>query len=599
MRRNYTGAEATIKTLEELGVTYIFGLSGGAILPFTDAVHRLATAGESEINLVYTRHEQGAIHMAEGYTSASGKPGVVLVTSGPGAGNIISGLLDAKLDRRPVLAITGQVPTYMINKEGFQEAPVMAISRPLVKWNHQPKDSNKLPRAVVKALRIATSGRPGPVLLDVPKNIGEGDFTGSLELAIERPGKLAKINPYKAVIRARDAIREYRANKATGAIVKAWRTAERPVILAGHGVLISGGTEELLKLAEQEDTPVTTTLLGKGAFPETHRLSLGMLGMHGTAYANKAILGADFVLNLGSRFDDRIVGDPKKFCKGAFIAHVDIDRTQFGKMIKPNKKVATDGRIFIKTILGELALNGKEKRSDRSKWNEKIEEFKVQYPLSYETSQGLTAQEVIDAVYKVSGGDAIVTADVGQHQMWAAQFYKTNRPNHWITSGGAGTMGFGLPAAIGAQFAKPHEQVIAFVGDGGFQMTSYELTTARKHNLPIKVIILDNQYLGMVRQWQEVFYDDRESAVNLEDNPDFVMLAESHGAVAIRVEDREDLQAALEKAFSVNDRPVVVHACVNKTDNVYPFIPSGRPYTDMLLGPPPPNEKLPTPTGST
>lgn len=358
-------------------------------------------------------------------------------------------------------------------------------------------------------------------------------------------------------------------------------------------------------------------MLGKGAFPETHPLSLGMLGMHGTAYANMAMTNPDFVLNVGSRFDDRIVGKPDSFCREAFIAHVDIDPREIGKIIEPHEAIAADGRFFLEALLKEMTLNDPNKYSrgskwlrrlrgmfandhmhpDREQWVNRLNEYKRDYPLSYETNGGLSAQAVIDAVYRLTNGESIVTADVGQHQMWAAQFYKTKRPNTWLTSGGAGTMGFGFPAAIGAQFAKPHEQVIAFVGDGGFQMTSYELATACNHKLPIKIVILDNQYLGMVRQWQEAFHGDRQSGVDMEGNPDFVALAKSYGAAGVCIDSPEDLETGLKKAFAISDGPVVIHAKVNKADNVYPMIPPGSPYSAQLLGPS--SEKLAQPTGST
>ncbi len=563
-------------TLEQNGVKRIFGISGGAVLPFYDGIT------QSQIELVMTRHEQGAAHMADGYARAGGEPGVVLVTSGPGAGNTMTGMMTAQMDRVPMVVISGQVPTHVMGTEAFQEANIISMSGPVTKHNQLILDPNKLPHAINEAFRIATSGRPGPVLLDVPKDISSAPFTGTLEVPADQENDNASVS-FDEV--------------ALAAIADAWRKAKRPIILAGHGVLISGGQEQLRMLAEQERTPVTNTLLGKGAFPETHPLSLGMLGMHGTAYANMAMTHPDFVLNVGSRFDDRIVGKPDAFCRDAFIAHVDIDPDQIGKIIEPNERIVGDGRFFLEALLKEMTLNGSKEHPDRAKWIERLNKYKRDYPLGYEKTNGLSAQEVIDAVFRLTHGEAIVTADVGQHQMWAAQFYKTKRPNTWLTSGGAGTMGFGFPAAIGAQFAKPNEQVVAFVGDGGFQMTSYELATACNYNLPIKVIVLDNQYLGMVRQWQEAFHENRESGVDMVGNPDFVKLAKSYGAAGVRVDSRRNLVAGLKKAFAINDRPVVIHARVNKADNVYPMIPPGSSYENMLLGPP--TEKLAAPTGST
>ena len=575
-----TGAEALMDALEQNGVEYIFGYSGGAALPLFDA---LATSG-TKIKLILTRHEQGATHMADGYARVSGKPGVVLVTSGPGAGNTMTGMMTAQMDSVPVVVISGQVPTHMLKKDAFQEADIIGMSTPVTKYNYLVLDTNGLPNAANEAFRIAASGRPGPVLLDVPKDVSAGLFTGT----VEPPAARQTGDPPAAV------------NKSSlRTIASAWRRAKRPVILAGHGVIISGAEKELRRLAERQNTPVTTTLLGKGAFPETHRLSLGMLGMHGTAYANKAMVECDFLLNVGSRFDDRIVGQPDKFCKDAFIAHIDIDAYQIGKIIEPSKGagVVADARLFITALSDEMALKGNKKTSKPNEWTAHLDEYKRSYPLNYETGDGLTMQQVIDEAYRLSRGEAIVTADVGQHQMWAAQFYKTDRPNTWLTSGGAGTMGFGFPAAIGAQVAKPKKQVIAFVGDGGFQMTSYELATACNHGLPIKVIVLDNKYLGMVRQWQELFLGNRESGVEMVGSPDFVKLAESYGAAGVRIDSVGKLRTGLKKAFSINDRPVVVHAMVRERDNVFPMIASGAPLEEMIVEAP--TEKLAPPTGST
>lgn len=572
--QNYSidGATAIIRALEKQGVEYIFGYSGGAAIPLFDA---LATSG-TNIKFILVRHEQGAAHMADGYARASGKPGVVLVTSGPGAGNVVTGLMTAHMDSVPMVVISGQQITSMLGLDAFQEADIFNVTMPVVKHNYLVKNTNDLPRIVDEAFHLATTGRPGPVVIDVPKDISSGSFTGSFEQPMDLPA-------YKHTHRI--------DSKKAISIAEAWKKAKRPVILAGHGVLIAKGAGALRGLAESMDTPVTTTLLGKGAFPETHPLALGMLGMHGTAYANKALVECDFLLNIGSRFDDRIVGKPSEFCKDAFIAHVDIDAAELGKMIVPDVAFRADALEAIE------ALQKAAGSAKHSAWNAHLDTYRRKYPLAYRTDKGMNMQYVIDTLYRLTDGKAVVTTDVGQHQMWAAQFYKTDQPDMWLSSGGAGTMGFGFPAAIGAQFAQPDKPVIAFVGDGGFQMTLYELATACIHKLPIKIVVLNNHYLGMVRQWQELFYDNRESGVNLEGNPDFVKLAEAYGAKGITIDTIGEAEDKLREALAINDRPVLVNAEVIKTENVFPMIPAGAPLTDMIIAPP--KHQLAKPTGST
>lgn len=568
------GAQALIKTLADLGVEYIFGYSGGAALPIFDALETV----ESDIKFVLTRHEQGATHMADGYARATGKPGVVLVTSGPGAGNTITGIMTAQMDSVPMIIITGQQVTWMLGKDAFQEADIFGITIPVVKHNYLVRETNELPRIAKEAFHIATTGRPGPVLIDVPKNVSQSPFTGDLDAEIDLPG----YRPEKGYDIDSTSIEE---------AARLINLAKKPVILAGHGAMISGAEGELMELATKLDCPVTSTLLGKGVFPESHPLSLGMLGMHGTAYANKAICECDLIFNIGSRFDDRIIGQADKFGANAKIIHIDIDEAEMGKMIVPDVEVVGDAKTALKELLPQL------EKKDNPDWLEHLNGYKKKYPLAYKKQGGLRMQQVLDEIHELTNGDAIVTTDVGQHQMWAAQFYTNDNSFKWISSGGAGTMGFGFPAAIGAQFACPDQTVIAVAGDGGFQMTLCEIATAVIHKLPIKILVLNNHYLGMVRQWQELFFDNRESGVDLEGNPDFVKLAEAYGAKGINIKRPADVKKKLQEALDYNEGPVLINAECIKTDNVFPMIPAGAALEDMLTEPP--KHKMAKPVGST
>ncbi|MBN8218921.1 MAG: biosynthetic-type acetolactate synthase large subunit [Spirochaetes bacterium] len=564
------GAEALIKCLEKEGVEYIFGYSGGNVIPIFDAIY------DSKIKLILSRHEQGASHMADGYARACGKPGVVLVTSGPGATNTITGLFTAHMDSVPMIVISGQTITPLLGKDAFQEADIFGISMPCVKHSYLVRQTNDLPRVLKEAFHIAATGRPGPVLIDIPKNISAGPFEGSLDPEMDLPGyKIPGPVPKADILKMADLINR----------------SERPLLLVGHGAVISRAGSVLRQLAEKLQAPVTNTLLGKGAFPETHPLSLGMIGMHGTAYSNMALTRCDLILSIGSRWDDRINGDNAQFCVGAKKLHIDIDPAEINKIVRCDAVCIGDARLALEELLKHVVpLNTKP-------WLREIAANRRKFPLKYKKQGGLKAQHVIESAWEVTGGKAIVTTDVGQHQMWAAQFFLTDECDTWLSSGGAGTMGFGFPAAIGAQLAKPGSRVIAIVGDGGFQMTLCELSTAAINKLPVKILVIDNKFLGMVRQWQELFFDNRLSGVDLEGNPDFVKLAEAYGVKAFRIRRAADIRKVLAKAMAYNEGPCLIHAEVVKEDNVFPMVPAGRSAHHMIVERP--KTKMEKPTGGT
>ncbi len=565
-----TGAEALIHCIHQHGVEYMFGHPGGAAIPIFDALV------DSPIKFILTRHEQGATHMADGLARATGKAGVVLVTSGPGATNTITGILTAQMDSVPMIIITGQTISPMLGLDAFQEADVSGISFPVVKHSYLVKNVNDIPRIIKEAFYIAESGRPGPVLIDIPKDISGGEFIPDYDVEIDLPGYVLPTQG--------NAV-------AVAKIAELLSQSKKPLLLVGHGCVISDASKALKTLAEKGQFPVTNTLLGKGAFPETHELSLGMLGMHGTAYANKAVVDCDLILSIGSRWDDRICGKYSAFCPNAIKIHIDIDPAEINKMFKVDCSVVGDAKLVLEQLIPLI------KKGQTEPWLAQLKKWKKQFALNYKKQGGLKAQYVLDEMYRLTKGKAIVTTDVGQHQMWAAQFMKVDHRFHWISSGGAGTMGYGMPAALGAQFARPDALVIAIVGDGGFQMTLSELATAAVNKLPVKILIINNHYLGMVRQWQSMFFDNRLSGVDLEGNPNFVKLGEAYGIKGFKIKRNADVSKILAAALAYNDGPCIIDADVEKEDNVFPMIPAGASISEMVLEAP--KKKMAKPTGST
>ncbi|PAE28948.1 biosynthetic-type acetolactate synthase large subunit [Paenibacillus sp. 7884-2] len=553
-----TGADLLIKTLVDAKVDTIFGYPGGAVLPIYDALYR----NETPFEHVLSRHEQGSIHAAEGYARVTGKPGVVLATSGPGATNLITGITDAMMDSIPLVIFTGQVAKNVIGTDAFQEADVMGITTPITKYNYQVSDVADLPRIVKEAFHIATTGRPGPVVIDIPKNISANITINDFEDDFYLPGYQPTINPNPLQIVK---------------LAEALSRAKRPLLLAGAGTLFANASEELKQFAEKYKLPVTTTLLGLGTFPGTNELSLGMAGMHGTYAANMAIYECDLLINIGARFDDRLTGKIADFAPNAKVAHIDIDPAEIGKNIKTDIPVVADAK---KTLIA--LLDSKIDMQNNIQWLKELSKNKQDYPLWYErTDSPISPQWLIEQIYNISSGKAIVTTDVGQHQMWAAQFYKFDKPNNWVTSGGLGTMGFGFPAAVGAQLGRPDDLVISIVGDGGFQMTLQELSVIKERNLPVKVIIVNNEALGMVRQWQESFYEERYSESLFSENPDFVKLAESYGVRGVKVDKEADVIQTLQDIFAY-DGPVVADFRVVRKTCVYPMIAPGKGIHEMV-----------------
>jgi acetolactate synthase-1/2/3 large subunit len=552
-----TGAEIIVECLKREGVEHMFGYPGGVVIPI---FHHLFNA---PFKFVLTRHEQGAVHAADGYARASGKVGVVIATSGPGATNLITGIATAHMDSVPLVIFTGQVSTEMIGNDAFQEADVTGITRPITKHNYLVQDIDELSRIIKEAFYVASTGRPGPVLIDVPVNISNAETVFYYPAAVNMRG-------YKPVYKGHPV----QIKKACKLI----ESSKRPVVYSGGGVIISNASRELRQFVKKTGIPITTTLLGMGAYPETDPLSLEMLGMHGTYYANHAVNESDLLIAIGARFDDRVTGKIAEFIPEAKVIHIDIDPASVSKMVTVDIPIVGD----CKQVLKEM--NGIVNAPDIKGWIERVNQMKRENPLTYENStDSIKPQYVVERIYRLTKGDAIICTEVGQNQMWAAQFYKYTKPRTFISSGGLGTMGYGFPASIGAQFARPDKRVIDIAGDGSIQMNIQEMIVAVQHRLPIIIAILNNGFLGMVRQWQQLFWEKRYSHTCIDFAPDFVKLAEAYGAVGIRVEKKADVEPAIKRALSIKDKPIVIDFVVEREENVYPMIPGGKSVKDILM----------------
>lgn len=556
----FNGAEILIRTLKDVNVDTIFGYPGGAVLPIYDELFDV-----HDLNHVLIRHEQAGTHAADGYARATGKPGVVLVTSGPGGTNTVTGIATAAMDSIPMVVFTGQVPTNMIGNDAFQEADIVGITRPITKHNYLVKDVNNLEQVIREAFHVATSGRPGPVLVDLPKDMIQNKcrYNGQ---------KNVSISSYKPTREGHSTQIAKAANLLSN--------AKKPLIYAGGGVVLGEAWEELTTMAERLNIPVTTTLMGLGGFPESKPQSLGMLGMHGTYYANMATTECDVLLAVGARFDDRVTGRLDGFSPNSKKIHIDIDPSNIGKNVPVEVPIVGD----VKKVLPEIDLRAE--KPDTSDWWDTINTWKKEHPLIIpESKDTIKPQLMVERISDVTNGEAIVVTDVGQHQMWAAQHYTFNHPQSFLSSGGLGTMGYGFPAALGAAMGCPDRPVVCITGDGGFQMTAYELATAVEYKVPLKIAIMNNNCLGMVRQWQELFYNKRYShSILKKGNPDFVKLAESYGAAGFRATNPAEMDEVLKKAMEINDRPVVMDFVVEEHENCYPMVPSGAALNEMVEG---------------
>ena len=564
-----SGAEIVIQCLKEEGVEYVFGYPGGAVLHIYDALFK-----QNDIQHILVRHEQGATHAADGYARSCGKPGVALVTSGPGATNAVTGIATAYMDSIPMVVLTGQVPSPFIGSDAFQEVDTVGITRPCVKHNFLIKNVRDIASTFRKAFYLATSGRPGPVVIDIPKDITDPN----IKIPFSYPKKI-KMRSYNPV-----------AKGHLGQIKKAidlMLQAERPVIYTGGGVVLDNADKQLVELVRTLGFPITSTLMGLGAYPGTDKQFLGMLGMHGTYEANMAMHETDTLIAIGARFDDRVTGQVAQFCPNATIIHIDIDPSSISKNVRVDVPIVGPVSSVLDDMLQVLKENKQSLKSEAlAKWWKQIEVWRSKQCLKYQQgSDIIKPQFAVETLYRVTGGDAFVASDVGQHQMFAAQFYRFDKPRRWINSGGLGTMGFGLPAGMGIQMAYPDASVAVVTGEASIQMCIQELATCKQYNLPLKIMLLNNGYMGMVRQWQEFFYEGRYSHSYVDSLPDFVKLAESYGHVGMKIEQPNDLEAAMQEAFAMRDRLVFMDVVVDPTENVYPMIEAGKGHHEMYMSP--------------
>lgn len=564
-----SGAEILVQCLKDEGVEYLFGYPGGAVLHIYDALYN-----QEDVKHILVRHEQAATHAADGYARATGKPGVVLVTSGPGATNAVTGIATAYMDSIPMVVITGQVSTAVIGSDAFQEVDAVGITRPCVKHNFLVKDINDLAETVKKAFYVASTGRPGPVVVDVPKDITDP----SIKIPYHYPDKVA-MRSYQPTVKGHSG----QIKRAVDLML----SAKKPMVYTGGGVVLGKGSDELRKFVRHLGFPITSTLMGLGAYPATDKQFLGMLGMHGTYEANMAMHDCDVLIAIGARFDDRVTGKIAEFCPHAQIVHIDIDPSSISKTITVDIPIVGSVPDVLQEMNHLLANSSKKpQKKALEEWWKIIDGWRSKLCMSYDrNSDKIKPQSVIEMVHEITNGNAYVTSDVGQHQMWAAQYYGFDEPNRWINSGGLGTMGFGLPAAMGVQLAFPEDTVVCVTGEGSIQMCIQELSTCLQYGLPIKIVALNNRYLGMVRQWQEFFYENRYSHSYMESLPDFVKLTESYGHVGIRIEKPEDLRAELERGFAMKDRLVFFDIVTDQTENVYPMIAQGKAHNDMHMSP--------------
>ena len=553
--KRITGAEILIECLKEQGVDTVFGFPGGAVLNIYDALYKAQT----EIRHILTSHEQGASHAADGYARATGKTGVCIATSGPGATNLVTGIATAYMDSVPMVAITGQVSTSLLGKDSFQEVDITGITMPITKHNYIVKNVEKLAGIIREAFKIAAGGRPGPVLVDICKDV------------------TAAYADYEPVVPQKPddqciGVTTAELDRAAALIT----AAQKPIILSGGGVSIAGADQELLSLAERAQIPVTTTMMGLGSFPGTHELFTGLLGMHGTRTSNTAVSEADLFIAIGARFSDRVISDVRGFAPNAKIMHIDIDPAEIGKNVAVNYPLVGNIKEILRGIAERVELRSK------TKWNHTIDGWKAQYPLKYEIEGSLKPHYIIERLYELTGGDALITTEVGQNQIWAAQFYKYTKPRQFISSGGLGTMGYGLGACIGAQLGRPDKKVINIAGDGSFRMNCTELATAVEYKLPVIIAILNNHVLGMVRQWQKMFYDGRFSETTIDRATNFVALAEAFGAVGINVTSPDEVDDAFKRALASKDRPVLINFEIDRDEKVFPIVPPGAPIDELI-----------------